>query len=1186
MKVASVSRGFAVLALSLAAAGVALPSAAHAQDMRPGEVLVRWRDGLPAAERERALGDHGLVLERPYPRLRCDLVRTAAGVAIPAMLERLAQDSRVARAQPNFIYTGFAAPQISPQDAFLDPNALFMGVPSHQYNAWVTKLPSLWRSSAGGVGQVIAIVDSGVDPTHPEFAGRLLPGYDFINGDADASDDNGHGTNVAGIAAAAKDGLGSVGAAPLATILPVKVLAANNSGTTASVVSGIDWAVGHTANIINLSLGQGAPDELLREAIANAYAAGCVIVASSGNCTNGAGAFVPCVAPGITYPAAYEEVIAVGAVDSTTAVWASSKYGPEVDVVGPGVNVWNTVPIAMGTYAPYSGTSMASPFVAGVCALLREQFPGIEAWELESFLRKHARSVDGLAQGAANNKDGYGMLCFGSLMDFGNGALGVASSANHFYEWLGADVTGESSTNDVTVIGANDGDDGQPDLDGVTNLAGEDGADDGLFPASHPRLPFLPQHLQPGGHSLDIDLSVGDRTGPRYNNVGEHLRVQTWIDWNSSNVFDAAEQPADTTSSPSGWPSNTRRINVPFVAPNDHFRGNPLRCRTRVDYSLGGAKPGAVGAQSFGEVEDGQVLNFVEDFDSPDFHAGVYATLQPTNPYPDGGGWVIGPDASGTGFPTNHGQWHYARTDDICQPTQVVDKLLIVPDQALDLRELTTARLRMRVIHGVCPSGCPGFDNCRLGIRRGAAAGGPFTEFTLQVFGQPDFCAGQPYYSVNLDIDLAAYLGYFVQFVVHHNTDMIDHLIVDDVIVYGYDGRLPQAPSLGGSITPAGVATANWNHPNENNPTLATTSGDTNVHRGAIYGARLSGNGGAVVWPASFRLTPRDFANAVSTFPIVGNAATAATAKLLAPSVMAPLALMLREEDEVANLGPGGQLNLTPVPIRGVDVVAPPGPLSAAPGASLGFDFTTTNTGNATDAFAFDLTDSQNPDWVDGPLAWVHVLAPGQSVVDHVVVEVPAPAPIGAGVRVTLTATSLSDPNASDFDFVDVAVTGGGAPIGAMFCFGDGSGTPCPCGNSGAPQHGCANSSGGGAVLSAFGTPSVAADSLLLVGTEFPSFKNALFFQGLTPIAGGAGVAFYDGLKCVGTSVIRFSLQTSTGDGFAAYGAPAGDVPISIHGLIPPAGALRHYQVWYRDSTGPCGTGTNWSTALSVTWTP
>ncbi|MCY2959765.1 MAG: plastocyanin/azurin family copper-binding protein [Planctomycetota bacterium] len=153
---------------------------------------------------------------------------------------------------------------------------------------------------------------------------------------------------------------------------------------------------------------------------------------------------------------------------------------------------------------------------------------------------------------------------------------------------------------------------------------------------------------------------------------------------------------------------------------------------------------------------------------------------------------------------------------------------------------------------------------------------------------------------------------------------------------------------------------------------------------------------------------------------------------------------------------------------------------------------------------------------------------------------------------------------------------------GTIFCSGDGSGTPCPCGNVSPASVGCLNSVNNGGRLRTLGTASVGADSLELWASGPPEGSNVIFFQGSSTLAGGAGVAFGDGLRCAGGTLMRLGLQPIS-FGWARYPAP-GDPPISVRGAVPP-GSTRHYQAWYFDSPGTCGApAPSWTNGYSIVW--
>lgn len=258
-----------------------------------------------------------------------------------------------------------------------------------------------WSVITGSPEIVIAVIDSGVKLDHPEFAGRLTPGYDFVNNDEFADDDMGHGTHVAGIIAAALDnGQGVAGVCPNCRLMPVKVLNENNMGTWSQLAKGILYAVDNGAQVLNLSLGAEVSSETLAAAVQYALDHDVVVVAAAGNM----GSDVP------FYPAALDGVIAVGAITNTTERWARSNFGPNIDLVAPGSLIYSTYYDLNNLYGGYtymSGTSMAAPFVSGVAGLLLSANRELSAQQVyESLL---AGAVD-LGAAGWDVDYGYGMV--------------------------------------------------------------------------------------------------------------------------------------------------------------------------------------------------------------------------------------------------------------------------------------------------------------------------------------------------------------------------------------------------------------------------------------------------------------------------------------------------------------------------------------------------------------------------------------------------------------------------------------------------------------------------------------------------------------------------------------------------------------------------------------------------------
>lgn len=246
--------------------------------------------------------------------------------------------------------------------------------------AQIDLLPAL--ETVQGDGIVIAILDTGVNQSHSAFSGRLLPGYDMIAEDADPEDEGdglgwGHGTHVTGIIARTS---------PKSKLLPIRVLNTNGRGSTFALAYGIEWAVEQGADVINLSLGADAQSQVLKDVIARAIDQGVIIVAAAGNVGTDAPQF----------PASLPDVLSVTAVDADNVKADFASYGADwVDLAAPGVGITSTIVGPLGSgYASWSGTSMATGFVSGAAALVRQAMPTASVIEISNALTSHAQSLD------------------------------------------------------------------------------------------------------------------------------------------------------------------------------------------------------------------------------------------------------------------------------------------------------------------------------------------------------------------------------------------------------------------------------------------------------------------------------------------------------------------------------------------------------------------------------------------------------------------------------------------------------------------------------------------------------------------------------------------------------------------------------------------------------------------------
>lgn len=349
----------------------------------PGQIVVDFRDDAPEADIRSLLVDSLGLTFAPTPleaMTRIEIASVPAALT-GSVLARLNADPRVEYAEP-----------LARVQAYHTPNdPLF----KDQWHLNKIGAPDSWHYSTGR-GVTVAVVDTGIACEDFESfvkvsdlgRTRCVEGYNFVNNTIHANDDQGHGTHVAGtIAQSTDNGHGAAGIAYDARLMPVKVLAANGSGTTAAVADGIRWAADHGAQVINLSLGGSRPAQVLQKAVEHALSKGAVVIAAAGNSGGSVG-----------YPAAHDGVIAVSASDRNDKLASFSSRGAEVDIAAPGVDVVQQTICEGGRgkcerFPAFNGTSMATPHVAGVAAQLVSQ--GItDPGAVERALKATARVVD------------------------------------------------------------------------------------------------------------------------------------------------------------------------------------------------------------------------------------------------------------------------------------------------------------------------------------------------------------------------------------------------------------------------------------------------------------------------------------------------------------------------------------------------------------------------------------------------------------------------------------------------------------------------------------------------------------------------------------------------------------------------------------------------------------------------
>jgi thermitase len=369
-----VKKRVSLIASFVLMASAALPSAIFAEEVdsqagklyAPGQVVVKYKDNASASAVKSARAKaNGTVMEKNN-KLGFEVVKVKGSVE--ETIEKLKKDPNVEYAEPNY----YLHATYTPNDPYFS---------SRQYGPQKIQAPQAWDITEGS-GAKIAIVDTGVQSNHPDLAGKVVGGWDFVDNDSTPQDGNGHGTHCAGIAAAVtNNSTGIAGTAPKASILAVRVLNNSGSGTWTAVANGITYAADQGADVISLSLGGTVGNSGLQQAVDYAWSKGSVVVAAAGN----AGTTAP------NYPAYYSNAIAVASTDQNDNKSSFSTYGSWVDVAAPGSSIYATYPTS--TYASLSGTSMATPHVAGVAGLLASQ--GRSASNIRAAIENTADKISG-----------------------------------------------------------------------------------------------------------------------------------------------------------------------------------------------------------------------------------------------------------------------------------------------------------------------------------------------------------------------------------------------------------------------------------------------------------------------------------------------------------------------------------------------------------------------------------------------------------------------------------------------------------------------------------------------------------------------------------------------------------------------------------------------------------------------
>jgi len=356
-------------------ASVAALAAAAEPGWVPGRLLVKPNPGLPDAELDKILKPHGGKSVGKIEGINVHIVELPVGTSEEAIAALLAKNPHLKFAE---------------RDVYLKPS----GSTNDTYYASEWHVPKIgastaWDSSTG-VGQVIAILDTGIDAAHPDFAGKLVTGWNFYDNNADTSDVNGHGTGVAGAAVTlANNSLGVAGVAYGAMLMPVRIASPSATATGSTIASGLTWAADQGADVANISYEGVCGNSTIESAAQYMKDKGGVVVVAAGN--SGTQLSV----------AASTTMLCVSATDSSDTKTSWSSYGSYVDLAAPGNDIYSTT--KGGGYAKWWGTSVASPVVAGTVALMKAANPSLGPADVEGLLFSTAVDL-----GAAGFDNSYG----------------------------------------------------------------------------------------------------------------------------------------------------------------------------------------------------------------------------------------------------------------------------------------------------------------------------------------------------------------------------------------------------------------------------------------------------------------------------------------------------------------------------------------------------------------------------------------------------------------------------------------------------------------------------------------------------------------------------------------------------------------------------------------------------------
>jgi thermitase len=351
------------------------PELKIAGEYAPDRILVRFKPGTRGEKEREVANRNGLEQIDEIPQIEVKVLKITDKGNVAAKIRALSKNPNIIYAEPDYIVKS----ELTPNDPVY---------PSQEAYMKAISVPAGWDLSNGNKSVVIANLDTGVMSTHKDFSGRFVTGFNPYTKDSNTEDDHGHGTVTTGVSSATGNNTQFVaGMDWVSRIMPVKVLASSGSGTSSSLAQGLNWAADNGAHIANMSLGGTTASNTIENSMNYAHSKGMILFAAAGN--DGTGK--------LNYPAAYQSVIAVGALTASSSQpnWDQkatfSSYGEQLELMAPGTRIYTTT--FDGKYAYASGTSVATPFASGLAGLIKASNFNLTNEQIRTILRETATDL-------------------------------------------------------------------------------------------------------------------------------------------------------------------------------------------------------------------------------------------------------------------------------------------------------------------------------------------------------------------------------------------------------------------------------------------------------------------------------------------------------------------------------------------------------------------------------------------------------------------------------------------------------------------------------------------------------------------------------------------------------------------------------------------------------------------------